>query len=687
MIFSLDWLRQYVDLPEDAAELARRLTSAGLTVDSFEERDDDALFDIDVTTNRPDAMNHVGVARELAVAFGRPLKLPSREVEEQEPPASTLARVQIADEKVLINGCSRYAAKIVRGVTVGSSPEWLRRRLEAIGQRPINNVVDVTNFVLWEGGQPLHAFDLATLSESRIVVRRARAGERLTTLDGEERDLVDDDLVIADAERAIALAGVMGGLDTEVTEATRDVLIESAHFDRKSVRLTAKRLGLHTDASHRFERGTDPDGCLVAAERAAALLAEVAGGAVAAGEIDEGSVELAPLIGRLDRSRLEAFAGVEIEPERIESWLTGLGFGLEAAGDGVWTVSVPSWRYFDFCDVEADSGEVFEADLFEEVMRHLGYDDIPATLPRLAGTDAGSSRPHERRELLRGVLAAAGFNEAISYAFHSAEADESVASLLGEGESLRLANPLSELYDTMQRSLLPGLIETARFNQRRGAASVRAFEIGHLFPADGPEVEAIALIAGGEPTIPWQGERPVDLYDLKGAVELVAEEFDQRLASEPADLPGFVAGTCARLLSTADGAVVGQLGQVDDGDLSFPLFTAELLTGLFDPERDPDPVAAPSKFPGIEVDLTLTHPVETSWSEIEAAVAAMAVENLDAFGLKDRYRGDGVPEGAVNTTIRFRYNSSERSLTQDEVNARQAAVTAALEDRFALARG
>ncbi|HYN21651.1 MAG TPA: phenylalanine--tRNA ligase subunit beta, partial [Thermoanaerobaculia bacterium] len=302
MKFSLNWLAEYVELPADVRDVQRRLTAVGLAVEGVEERDGDALLDVEVTSNRVDCMNHLGVARELAVIYGRPLQPPAAKAAETEEQIQDVAEVEVEDWE----GCPRYVARIVRGVKVGPSPEWLRTRLESIGQRPINNVVDVTNFVLWEMGQPLHAFDLAKLSESRIVVRRARPGETLVTLDGTERKLDPEILVIADAERPVGLAGVMGGAESEVTDATADVLIESAHFDRKRVRNAARRLGLHTDASHRFERGSDPGGCLEAANRAASLIAQIAGGRVVAGAIDRRR-ESYPEVrkGRLDLSRLD----------------------------------------------------------------------------------------------------------------------------------------------------------------------------------------------------------------------------------------------------------------------------------------------------------------------------------------------------------------------------------------------
>ncbi len=335
MLFSCDWLAESVELPADRRALAERLTLSGFAVEHVEERDGDVLLDIDVTTNRPDCMSHRGLAREIAALYDRPLRpLPTAlpEGARGEEKVEAAAAVEVDDPEA----CPRYVARVIRGVRVGESPAWLQKRLAAIGLRSINNVVDVTNFVLWETGQPLHAFDLAKLAGARIVVRRAQAGEKLTTLDGQERALDPEMLVIADAERAVALGGVMGGLDSEVTAATVDVLLESAHFDRRTVRVASRRLGLHTDASHRFERGADPGGCRDAADRAAGLIAELAGGTVLAGALDVAHPELyAPRKGWLDLARLAAFAGTPVAAADAERWLAALGFALSPEGPGV----------------------------------------------------------------------------------------------------------------------------------------------------------------------------------------------------------------------------------------------------------------------------------------------------------------------------------------------------------------
>jgi len=686
MEFSLSWLAEYVDLPADPAELAKRLTAAGLAVEGISAPPGDTgdtVFDVDITTNRPDCMNHFGLAREISVIYGHPLRRPAAAPVESAERTRDAARVTVEDPE----GCPRFVARVVRGVKIGPSPDWLRRRLESIGLRSINNVVDVTNFILWELGQPLHAYDLEKLAGHELVVRRARPGERLTTLDGVERELDPEMLVIADAERPTGLGGVMGGGDSEVTDATRDILIEGAHFDRRRVRIAARRLGMHTDASHRFERGADPEMCAVAVARAAALIAEMAGGTALAGEIDERAPGRSwHRHGHLHLARLDAFAGAEIPPADAERWLAGLGFGVDRSGGASWKVTVPSWRYYDFQPRPEPPHDVYPQDLYEEVLRMFGFDNIPAALPGLPGADAPRADYQVRREKARQQLAASGYVETVHFAFLDPAKDAAFPSLRPEAKPLRLANPLSEQYSVLRRSLAPNLVETARFNQRRGLAAVRMFEIATVFyerPGETTEIpdqpEHVALVCGGRVGNPWQRELELDLFDLKGTVEALAEAFGITLEFRPAELPGLLAGNSAELLR--DGRVVGYLGRVEEEE-GYPLYVAELDTAALAGGDPSLAIEIPSRFPGISADTTLTHALEVPWAEIDRAIAELASPELAAWELKVRYRGQGVPEGAVNTTVSFHYNARERSLTQEEVNARQASLTRELERRF-----
>ena len=689
MQFSTDWIRQYIGLPEgaDNAELGRRLTAAGLAVEGEEEAGApngrrDLVFDIDVTTNRPDCMNHLGLAREASVLFGVELKPPSSDLAVSSELAADAASLEVDDAAL----CPRYDALIIEGVRVGPSPDWLRLRLEAIGSRSINNVVDVTNFVLWETGQPLHAFDLDELAGSKIHVRRAREGEELVTLDGETRALDPEILVIADAERAIALAGIMGGLESEVTGKTTRVLLESAHFDPRTVRRGASKLGMHTDASHRFERGADPEACLWAARRAAALIAEVAGGTVRSGELEfkELRADWPPRVD-VELSKIRGFGGAEISAEEVETTLRGLGFALENSvlegGESRWTVTAPSWRYYDFDDA-------FPADVYEEVWRVYGFDNIESTIPKLVGHDAPARPEHMLRRRIADHLVSCGLAEAINFGFHSRAEDDAYANLLEDADAVELANPLSDRYAVMRRSMLPNMVTSALFNQRRGATAVQLFEIGHVFSAGEQggkprEIEALALAIGGSLGSPWSGQSELDFYDLKGILESLADVLGTGLRMRPAAVRGLLDGAAAEIfLASAPDRRIGYLGRLDSEDPVYPLYVAELETECFLGGEVFIEVQAPSRYPAISVDSTLTHDLNVSWEALAEAVRGAGVEDLTSFGLKDRYQGKGVPDGAVNTTISFVYNSDHRSLTQEEVNDRHVRLTTALNERF-----
>ncbi len=781
MLFSRRWLGDYVGLPADTALVAERLTFAGFTVDGVKrlapaageaarevgvaDLTDDVL-DVEVTTNRPDCMNHFGLARELSVLFAVPLAppgtrpLPPSALPQPETPESreTPETPEIPEITVEVEvedpvDCPRYVARVVEGVRVAPSPAWLVRYLEAIGQRSINNVVDVTNFVLWEMGQPLHAFDLDRLEGGRILVRRGRPGERLTTLDGVDRPVDTEVLVIADAARPVGLAGVMGGRDSEVTAGTTRLLLESACFERALVRRTARRLGLHTDASHRFERGTDLEACLAAADRAAALIGALAGGAVVPGAVDARAAVPAPRTGRLVLARLNAFAGAEVQAGDVERWLGGLGFGLrplalpeageagEAGGtagsaeiDGTertgrgaaasrpaWQVTVPPWRRFDFAP--GPDGFLYEADLFEEVLRIHGLDRIPAALPALPGSDGPRTERQRVRGHVRRLLAGAGYAEAVNFGFEDPKVASGLPTLRPGAAPLMLANPLSEHHSAMRRSLLGNLLESARFNQRRGAAAVRLFEVGTVFfpRSSSPNPEGVGAIAGstgeaasgGSPTAsagaaklhphdrsaelpdeqehvavvcgghvgsPWDREAILDLFDLKGAIEVLAEALDVRLTARAAVLPGMRAGSAAELLDRA-GRVVGLLGRLE-AEEGYPLYAGELALAALEGGDLVRSLAVPPRVPGISADCTLTHPLQVTWHDLAAAIEARRPPDLAEFALKNRYQGEGVPAGAVNTTLTFHYNAGDRSLTQDEVNERQLELAAELTRRF-----
>ena len=478
MLISYNWLRELTGTKLTPTELRERLTMVGLAIDAVEEIEGDSVLDVEVPSNRPDCLSHIGIAREVSVIERSKVQNPKSKAPKTEGKAGDFASVEIQDPEL----CPRYTARIVRGVKIGPSPAWLQKRLGEIGQRPINNVADITNYVLHELGQPLHAFDLPKLAEHRIVVRRAAAGERLKTLDGVDRTLDSDMLIIADAQRPIALAGVMGGLDSEISAQTTDVLIESAYFNPDSVRRTARKLGMDTEASRRFERGADCENVLQAQTRCVELICEIAGGVATEDAID---VYLNPLLERLvdfRPERVESVASLRVDPSEMTRILEALGFTPEESSkNGAVRFTVPSWRI----DVS------LEEDLIEEIARHTGYDKIASELP--PSNMSGEYQPTEmKRRALRRILRDLGFDEAINFSFIDTVHDEQFELLPGIADEtdkvsfVTLSNPILEEATRMRATLLPGLIESLKNNLNHGTRDVRLFEIGRIFASSRP---------------------------------------------------------------------------------------------------------------------------------------------------------------------------------------------------------
>jgi phenylalanyl-tRNA synthetase beta chain len=692
MNISYNWLRELTNTSLEPRELAARLTLVGLAVDAVHESGDDFVLDFDLTSNRPDCLSHLGIAREIAVMEGGRALLP-----EGEPPAANgqtkdFAAVEIQDEEL----CPRYAARVVRGVKIAPSPDWLVRRLEAIGQRPINNVADITNFVLHEQGQPLHAFDLQKLAEQRIVVRRARAGEKLRTLDGVERALDEQMLVIADARRAVAVAGVMGGEETEISGETTDVLIESAYFAPASVRRTSKLLGLHTEASHRFERGADYDGALRAQARCVALICELAGGTATTDAIDVYPKPLPQAEASLRPSRVKALSGVDVQVDEIKRILTALGFveQEQAAAETSQSLSfiAPTWRV----DIER------EEDLVEEVVRHAGYDRIASELP--PASMAGEYQPSEssKRELRR-TLRTLGYDEAVNFSFIDAAHDEQfelIPELVQQEDDaekfVTLSNAIIEGATRMRPTLLPGLLNAVRHNFHHGTRDLQLFEVGRVFAAHAEsgqlpnEQEALALVITGGALEEGRAEaaRELDFYDLKGALEAAVDAMKlPRLNFTAARVKHLREGQAASI-STSDNRALGFIGRLDESVAADyksrqPLYVAELnLTRLLETAETPVLYHPLARYPGIDRDISLLFDRRLTFAEMERAILEEQIADLRGVRLVDVYEGANLPEGKRSLTLRIEYQAEERTLRDEEVDAMHARIVATLERKF-----
>ncbi|MBI4642260.1 MAG: phenylalanine--tRNA ligase subunit beta [Deltaproteobacteria bacterium] len=636
----------------------------------------DVVLEVAVTPNRPDCLSVLGLAREVAALLNQPLRHPEVIVAEVAEPAHPLARVTILDPV----GCPRYAARLVLDLTVGPSPFWLRRRLQLAGLRAINNLVDVTNYVLLEFGQPLHAFDFQKLNRGEIVVRRPKNGERYSvTLDDQERPLTPETLLICDGDKPVALAGVMGGLESEVTGATRQVLIESAYFDPGTIRRTAKRLGLGTEASYRFERGVDPEGIIHALERAAQLMAQVGGGRVLAGRLDVYPHPIQRPRVSLRASRANAVLGTNLPQEEMHRLLHRLHLPAVKRDADTLEVQVPPFRG----DLER------EIDLIEEVARLAGYDQVPVTLPKGALATRRPGPEARLRSEARHLLLGQGFFEAINYSFQS----ERVQGLLGEEEALRLANPLSEEQALMRTSLLPGLLDTLRRNHLKQIQDVRLFELSKVFaPMAGAELPReeqwlTGVISGAREENSWLAAKvPVDFFDLKGVVETLLQGLLIPEVSFRGDgLPAYLRQGARIYSRDQELGVLGEIApQISEKlDLEGPLWAFELNFQTLAAAAEPFPLFTPlPRYPAVYRDIALVVPAEVPAARVAQELYYHGAPWLVEARLFDVYAGPPIPGDKRSLAFRLSYRDPEKTLTDEAVNRHHEALVKALAEEL-----
>jgi phenylalanyl-tRNA synthetase beta chain len=648
-----EWVSDYVDPGRRSdREIADTLTGIGHAVESIEDAGGSTVFEIEFTTNRIDAMSHYGVARELAAAWRLPLT---------PPPAfeSATAEGEVGISIEAPQMCTRYTALVIRGVEVRPSSADVQRRLEAAGLRPINNVVDATNYVMLATGHPLHAFDLAKIRGNRIVVRAGRPGEKIFSLDAVERQIDEETVVIADGERPVALGGVIGGANSEISERTRELLIECAHFDPSTIRRTARRLGISTDAGYRFERGVDPDDTLTAVRMVAEMIVKEAGGTYGT-PVDV--VAAAPAKKKLvlrERSLATMSAG-EIPLDWAAELLGALSMNPRRAEDSV-EVEVPTWRV----DIEQ------EADLLEEVLRFWGYDRIPPSLPRLTTGDVRSEPIADAAEEVRNLLEGCGLTEAITYSFIRAEENGRFSS----EEALTISNALTANLASMRLTLFPGLLQAAAFNRNHGSRDGALFEVGRTYHRDGGGVcerHVAALVLFGATGSGWNDpKRPYDFFDAKGMVESVAAHFHVPLEWESADVEAMQRGQASiatsggRRIATAGALTREVLQQFDvKGDVIGAEIDLEALLASVSEWR----MSPVSRYPGVPMVLSLLHEPSLPYGEIVEKIRQLNVPYLEDVGLWDRFVPDSVDADEVKTTLAMWYQAFDRSLTQDEVS-------------------
>src|SRR5262245_12387646 len=679
MKISYNWLKNLVDFDLSPEALRAKLTMAGLAVDAIEAYGDDYILEFDLTSNRPDCLSHLGIAREAAAVSGKPLRLREIKLSESKTETGEVTSVEIRNPEL----CPRYTARVIRGAKIGPSPTWLVERLEAMGQRSVNNVADITNYVMLELGQPLHAFDYDQLSGRRIIVRTAFPGETMTTLDGEKRELTPEMLVIADAKRAVALAGIKGGEDSGITGSTTNILLEAAYFAADQVRATSKALGLSTEASYRFERGTDPEIVPVASDRAATMIAEIAGG-----EVLKNIVDIYPLKSkhspiRFRSSRYTALTGMPINLGEAGRILRDLGFTVEAQVEYDSLIAIaPSWRV----DVK------IEEDLIEEVARIAGYDEVKNSLPGSAGS--GAYLPGEEwRRAARHALTALGYHEAISFSFVNAE-DDAMLSDLTDDARLILQNPIDETQSAMRTTLLGGLLRAVQHNFNYGTRNLRLFEIGKCFVRSDDErpreVERLALVAtGARNEADWlAAAADVDFYDLKGALATVCESLGlPGMEAVPAENISYLHPGRTALISVSgrDAGRIGQLHPTVDVRYKFkqPVFVAELdFEVLLESDRIEPRYHPLPKFPSVVRDLALLLDTGVQFASLKQAILGLNIEELVSVRLFDIYSGKGLPPGKHSMALSLCYCAVDRTLTDEEVKSAHDRVVTTLKRDF-----
>ena len=694
MKLSPQWIRDYVDLTVDDRRLAEDLTNVGISVEGISGSGADAVFEMEIGTNRPDAMNHYGVAREAAAIYDLPLRalaprLPSAAktatrdrvdaaLKGRSSTVQDAAKVQdvafpiTVEEPVL---CPRFSARVIRNTHIKPSPEKIARRLQLLDQRPISNAVDATNYALWEIGKPTHVFDADLLEGGQIIVRKARSGETLKTLDGVERKLTTEDLVVCDAKKPVGLAGVMGGYDTMITEKTRNIVIESAWWDPGIVRKMSRRHALHTDASHRFERGADFESTVLSCDLVAQMILDSGGGELVGDVVDVISkrMDQAPVI--LHVSEVRRILGEGLDAGLVYRLLKRLGFELipEGQRDAQFRVQIPSWRL----DVER------EIDVIEEIARLHGYDKFPNTLPAYSGAVVELLHAKMDATLRRRALAL-GYNEALSLTFISHADAERFSS---GTQVLELENPLSEEASVMRTSLVPGMLDMLAWNLNRDVPEARLFEMGSVYELSGGErVEPRRACLGATATavqasLPLggvldvsKGERAASaevFRAFKGDVENLLEPFTREIAFDRDADEYFHPGRSARV--RVNGAVVGQFGQVHlavaaGRKLRQDVFLAEFdLEQLYKIGLRTVKFVPLGRYPAVERDFSFVFSDEVAFEQMHAAVRATGMSELREVRPVEIFRGGSIPAGKYSILLRVKFQSNERTLREDEV--------------------
>ncbi len=674
MKISLEWIQDYIDVRLPLPRLVEVLDNIGLLIEDWEEQDGDVILDVETYANRPDTLGHMGIARELAAALGLSLKEQRLPLTETNENVNDHIDVQIWDEDL----CPRYCGMIVKNIEIGPSPRWLVKKIEAMGLNPINNVVDVTNYVLFATAQPIHAFDLDKIAGKKIIIRRAKQGEKLLSLEAKEVDLTSGMLVIADEEKPVALAGVIGGENTAVSDSTKNVFIESANFDPISVRKTSKATGIQTDAAYRFERGADVSFPPEAARMAASLFSQF-GGKVYKGMVDVYPKPKKVKTVMLRRHRVSSLLGVEIDNDFIEKTLVDLGFRMETKQPGIWQVKVPHFRI----DIER------EADLVEEIARFYGYEKIPLQLPPLRNLEPIVDPKRDKINKLRQLMFHYGFDEVVNFSFMDPEKEEKFTH---DVNPITIRNPISTKAAFLRTTLLGGLLENVAWNTNRGAEGVHIFEIGNVFRLDNESHKEHLMLSmvmtGSVGERHWEDKhKEASFFHLKGTCEaLMARLRYDAFSFQEENHPHFQDGRSLALL--LKGEEIGWLGAIDQKIMDAYLLKQEVcaaeinLSLLFEKQSHSFAYSAVAKYPNVTRDVSFIGDKDVSFEEIRVALEKLQLPYLEKFTLYDRFAGSSIPQDKVSLSFRFVFRRPDRTLQADEVDVFLQKVIDKLRTRF-----
>ncbi len=671
MKISYQWLTDYVAVTVDAEKLAQRLTMAGLEVEKTEKIGNDTVFELEITPNRPDCLNHLGIAREVSAIFNKPLKSPKFKTPKSPKKKSDIA---ISDKK----DCSRYIGTVIENIRVQETPVWMKGRLSTIGLRSINNVVDISNFVLMEVGQPLHAFDYDKLNGKKIVVRRAKDGEIITTIDGVERKLNSSILVIADAKKPVAIAGIMGGKNTEVTESTKNILLESACFDPILIRRAARALGLSSDSSYRFERGVDMEGVGTGSARAVNLILELAGGTISAAADIHSQKTVTKRMVAVDKNEIDRCLGTTISLSRCQTILNKLGFKVTTKKNTL-MISVPPFRN----DIKND------VDIIEEVARILGYDTLPMSLSLIKANSIPQSKNRILRETVANHLTAQGFNEVISYTMTNERSVEK--SNLSAADAIRVKNPLTAEQEMMRPSLLPSLLPVVALNLNRGQRDLKFFETGKIYLASNTEEqEVLGIVLSGRRNQDWREsqKQESEFYDVKGIVKSLLDVLSgDKISFIPTEEKAFERGQAACALLNRNkvatfGVLAASVLSAWDIKQKNILYGEVNLSALYGARKPKIRFRALSEFPVITRDVSLAVKKDVTFEQIHALAVGVIPEFLTDVKFVEQYLGEKIPAGHHGMTLSFIYQSPSRTLREEEVNQRHETFLKNITEKF-----